>query len=123
MRPFILSDEVIEMIDTKLFELEELCKIYNVPFFVSVAVRNTEEGTEYRNVINSATANHIPVKRDQIRQHELIAAGFVAMPRRDKLEFNSSDLIRDPAPFIRKAAAPEKDSGGGEEPAGGGPDA
>lgn len=102
MKTFELSKETIEKIDTKLFELEELCRIHNVPFFASVAIRNTEDNTEYRNVINSATANYIPVKRDQIRHHELIASGFVAMPRRDKLEFNSTDLVKEPEPFIRQ---------------------
>lgn len=114
MKVFELSKDEIEQIDNKLFELEEICRIYNVPFFVCVATKNTEDDTEYKNIINSATANYIPLKRDLIRQHELIAAGFVAMPRRDKLEFNSLDLIKEPAPFKRKPGA-EDNEGTAEE--------
>lgn len=83
MEKINLSEESITKIDSKLKELLELCQIYKVPMFASVAVKNDETGTEYKNITYGTSSNFIQLTDDQIKRHILVANGFCTVPQRD----------------------------------------
>ena len=69
----------------KMNELLELCQIYKVPMFTSVALQNNEEETVYKNIMFGGKIHDIILKEDQIQNHILVANGFKAVPRREEI--------------------------------------
>lgn len=86
MDEFHLGNTEKEELKVILEELLFFCRQYNLPMFASVATDNTEEKTEYENVIYTAKAHGIKLQNDQINQYMLIGNGFHAVPPRDVYE-------------------------------------
>ena len=63
MKPIITKidtpDDVIEKINDKLDEILELSQIYKLPMYASVAIKNSEEGTEYTSVVYNPSSHQI----------------------------------------------------------------
>ena len=71
-----LNDEERMEIEAKLNALLQVCQIYKTPMFASVAIRNTDQETEYSNIVYSAQSHNLRLKNDCIRKYVLIADGF-----------------------------------------------
>lgn len=92
MKTYDLNEEQRRVVEEKLRALLEICQIHEIPMFATVAVKNTENETEYNNIVYGAKANKISLADDQIRHHILIATGFVAVPERER--FSMPDLAK-----------------------------
>lgn len=90
---FTLTEEQKEAVDVKLRELLEVCQIYSIPMFAAVATGNSEDGTEYNNIIYGAKVRGIRLKNDQIEKHILIADGFDAVPPRENITMDVNRLL------------------------------
>ena len=89
---YSLEKEVRKEIQKKITELLELCQIYKVPMYVSVAIENNESETKYKNTMYSAKVHDIRLRDDQIEKHILISNGFCAVPKRETVEIDM-DLL------------------------------
>ncbi len=98
MKPIITKidtpDDVIEKINDKLDEILELSQIYKLPMYASVAIKNSEEGTEYTSVVYNPSSHQIGLKDDRIRKHMLIANGFEVVPPREKVSIDMNDFMK-----------------------------
>ena len=79
------SKEVQNVITKKMNELLELCQIYKLPMFVSVAIENNSENTVYKNCMFGGRVHEIILSDDQIQNHILVANGFKAVPPREEI--------------------------------------
>lgn len=92
---YSVSEEGYEEVDGAMKKLLEICQIYRLPMFISVAVANSESGTEYDRIIYTAQSHQMRLTNDEIRKHMLISAGFEAVPPRDAHVFDSDDIFGD----------------------------
>lgn len=90
---FELTKDAKKAIDKKLEELLELCRIHRVPMFTSIAIGNSEEGTEYNNVTYNSPSHGIELKDDQIRKHILVSNGFDVVPHRETITIDPNDFL------------------------------
>lgn len=90
---FELSTTAKNEIDNKLEELLELCRIHRVPMFTSIAIGNSDEGTEYNNVTYNSPSHGIELKNDQIRKHILVANGFDVVPQRETVTIDPDNFL------------------------------
>ena len=79
------SKEVQNIITKKMDELLELCQIYKLPMFASVAVENDNEHTIYKNCMFGGRVHDVILTEDQIQNHILVANGFKAVPPREEI--------------------------------------
>lgn len=87
---FDLSEQARQELELRLNALLQVCQIYHVPMFASVATKNSDEGTEYRNIVYSAQAHDMKLQEDHIRKYILIADGFEPVPPREVI---SNDIF------------------------------
>lgn len=90
---YSVSEKGYEEVEDAMKKLLEVCQIYRLPMFASVAVANSENGTEYDRIIYTAQSHKMCLKNDEIRKHMLISAGFAAVPPRDAHVFDSEDIF------------------------------
>lgn len=82
----ILSEEQRDEVELRLRSLLEICQIYKTPMFASVVIGNTEEGTEYNNIVYGASSHKIDLTENKIEKHILVANGFNVVPPRDSVD-------------------------------------
>lgn len=83
---YSLPEQQKEDLDGIIRELLEFCQINHIPFFVSCAVENNAEGTEYMNAVYSAQSHALSLTDDRIRKHMLLAnKEFDVVPKREIL--------------------------------------
>lgn len=82
-----------EDINKKLNELLELCQIYKIPMFASVALENDMSHTKYKNIMFGGVVHGINLKEDHIQNHILIANGFKAVPPREEIMMDFSSNV------------------------------
>lgn len=87
------NKETIKTVKEKIGEVLELCQLYQIPMFVTIAEKNDSDGTEYYSRMYSAKAHGILLTEDKIERHVLIANGFAAVPPRDALELDMSAVL------------------------------
>lgn len=90
---YCLSEEQCQIVEKKLLSLLETCQTLQIPMFATVAISNDEEETKYNRIVYSAQAHQMRLKNDQIRKHILISNGFDAVPARDAVEINMTQLL------------------------------
>jgi hypothetical protein len=90
---YSVSEKGYEEVDDAMKKLLEICQIYRLPMFASVAVANSESKTEYDRIIYTAQSHQMRLTNDEIRKHMLIAAGFAAVPPREAHVFDSEDIF------------------------------
>ncbi len=73
-------------IQKKAEELNELCKQLGVVSFMSFAVKDCDNETEYKNYIYGSTSNGIRLSNDQIRGHVNVSNGFQTVPPGDNID-------------------------------------
>ena len=78
-----LSQELQNQINEIFTTLLEICQIYNIPMYATVATKNTDEKTEYKSVILNPASHEIKLYDDQIRKNMLVANGFSVVPPRE----------------------------------------
>lgn len=81
------------IVDKKLKELLEICQIHQIPMFATVAVENDDNHTVYDNITYSYPARNMELSDDQIIGHILISNGFHAVPPREDVTIDMSDII------------------------------
>ena len=90
---FELNENKDRLLEEKITELLELCKIYDLPAFFTIAVKNTASETVYHSAVNGVGSHNRKLANDQIRKHILISNGFeilkqdeenLLVPPRDK---------------------------------------
>lgn len=67
-------------INNRIQELIQLCNAEQIPIFISAAVANNAEGTEYRNEMFSSESNDIFLKDDKFPDFVNIMSGFRTVP-------------------------------------------
>lgn len=87
-----INEDVEKKLNAALDEVLSICQVNNFPVFISAAVANDKDRTEYKNLIYSSTAHFINLKDDKIRKYMLIANGFEAVPPREVVSFDLDDL-------------------------------
>lgn len=92
-KEFCLSEEGQREVELKLRSLLETCQTYHTPMFAAVAIANTETGTEYNRVVYGAGSHAVELSDDQIRRHILIADGFHAVPEREDMTIDMSEIL------------------------------
>lgn len=90
---YSLASEGRHEIEVKLRGLLETCQSHGIPMFATVAVANSEEGTEYNRIVYAPASHGIRLKEDQIRHHILIADGFHAVPEREDIPLDLSGIL------------------------------
>lgn len=85
--------ENVNAVKEKIDEVLELCQLYRIPMFVTIAEEDNADGTKYYNRMYSAKAHGIQLADDKIEKHVLIASGFSAVPPRDALELDMSAVL------------------------------
>ena len=73
------TDE-FDVINEKIQELIQLCNTEQVPVFVSVAIANDENHTEYRNDMYASATNNIFLKDDKFPHFVNVINGFRTVP-------------------------------------------
>ena len=89
----MVTKKVKDALTNKIEELLEICQLNGVPMFVTVALSDDGEKTEYYNQMFSAAAHDIHLTDDQIAGHILISNGFKAVPKRDYIELNMGEIL------------------------------
>ena len=69
--------------------LRQLCSMNEIPMFLSIAVKNDESGTEYRNDMISAVSTGIVLKDEHLTNHVNVINGFETVPKK---EFDTFDV-------------------------------
>ena len=95
LKLYSLTTEQKAVIEERLGALLEVCQIYDVPMFATVAISNSETSTEYNNIIYSAKAHNLDLTDDKIARHILVADNFRVVPPRDVAEFDMSEIEED----------------------------
>ena len=82
-------------IQKKAEELNELCKQLGVVSFMSFAVKDCDNETEYKNYIYGSASNGIHLNVDHIRHHVNVANGFMTVPPADNPDLDNyiDDII------------------------------
>lgn len=65
-----------EKLEALTTELSELCKKNSMPFFWTICVENSEDGTRYISDGASAPGRGIKLKDDKISKHLAVVMGF-----------------------------------------------
>jgi hypothetical protein len=97
-----LTDVYEKEIQEKVFELERLCSVYNIPFFATFATKNDSESTVYQRVGVMPGSRDIHLTNDLLSQYLLLQTGnfdildngtqeLSVVPRRDQLELFLDD--------------------------------
>lgn len=90
-----LTEKQRKDVKTALSALLEVCQIYNIPMFASVAVENGAEKTEYENIVYGGRAHEVYLKDDHIQRHILVANGGRVVPPRDVFELDMNAVLED----------------------------
>lgn len=90
---FKLDKKGIKDLSEAMDNLLEVCQIYQLPMFCTVAVANDDNDTEYRNITYNSKSHVINLKNDNIRKHILISNGFDAVPVRESLTLDMEEVI------------------------------
>ena len=83
---FDKTSEYSNEIEEKVTELIQLCNKERLPMFLAIAVKNSEEGTEYVNELFSSVSNNIYLKEDYIPHFVNITNGFTTIPPAEDIE-------------------------------------
>lgn len=62
------------------------CSKEKIPVFVTMAVKNTDEGTEYMTSMISATVNGVVLENDSFPKLVNVMNGFDTIPHSDPIE-------------------------------------
>ena len=92
---FDKTKEYENQIEPLIRQLSAICLLQSLPMFVSVAIRDDGETTEYRNQMNGSASQGIRLADDQIVKHVNVANGFDTMPPRTASSFDAFDELED----------------------------
>lgn len=75
-------------IQEKVDEVLRLCNRERIPMFFCAAVKNSEEGTEYRKEMFASVSNGIKLTNDFLPDFVNVTNGFATTPPAEMLELN-----------------------------------
>lgn len=90
---FSVDSGQMKEVDAALKNLLNLCRLYQLPMFATVAVSNSNDGTKYASTIYEARAHDVELKEDLVRKHMLVAKGFEPVPKRDVISVNFAEVL------------------------------
>lgn len=88
-----IDEENKRMLQDAINRVMYICQINKIPAFVSVAIENSNEGTDYHNEVYSSASNYVNLKDDRIRKYMLIANGYEVVPPREVVDFDIDELF------------------------------
>ena len=95
MKDFIVHQDCQNLLEQKMKELLEVCQLYNLPMFATVAIKNDNGITEYKNIVYGSKSHNIDLYDDHIVKHMLIAnGGWDVTLKRDTIIFNANDFLQ-----------------------------
>lgn len=71
----------LEEIEALSGKLAVLCDQYQIPMFMTFAVKNDKDGTIYRSEVLSAAVEESVLMDDRIAKHVMVMNGFDVVPR------------------------------------------
>ena len=77
---FDKNDTYETLVAKKIQELLRICNKEQMPIFISVAVKNDESGTEYKNDMFASATNDIFLKDDYFPNFVNVTNGFRTVP-------------------------------------------
>ena len=83
------TEEALNKVKKQIDNLKKICIVYDVPMFVTAAIQDTENGTEYYSAVHGAASHHVELKDDRIQNHILVQNGFVPVPPRESVTIDS----------------------------------
>jgi hypothetical protein len=81
-KTYVFDSEIQERID----EIVRICNRERIPMFFCAAVKNSEEGTEYRKEMFATASNGITLKQDFIPSFLNVTNGFATVPPSEIVE-------------------------------------
>lgn len=78
----VYKDEIQDLVAKLIIA----CNRNKVPVFVSVCVKNDENGTTYKNEMVSAASSDIHLKDDMLVRFVNVLNGFITVPTKDEVE-------------------------------------
>lgn len=88
-----ITKEERKVVERSLQNLLDVCRIYQLPMFASVAIGNSKTKTEYLNTIYGSVSHDRFLADDHIKKHALIADNFEAVPKRDVVSANVAEIF------------------------------
>ena len=76
-----------------LFKLKQQCGKNGIPMIVTVAIKNDENGTEYKTEMVSAVSSGINLKEDRFVKFVNVMNGFDTMPHKEEMNINLDELL------------------------------
>jgi hypothetical protein len=70
-----------QYIKDEVKKLNVLCRVYKIPFYMTFAVSNNNEGTEYVSVAGVPNSMNCELKDDRVRKMILLQNGFEVTPK------------------------------------------
>lgn len=85
------KDVFKEKIEKKANDLNELCRTFGIPAFMTFALYDNPrtKKTEYKNYISGSASNRIKLTDDQLARHINVANGFNTTPPNDNIDIDS----------------------------------
>lgn len=76
-----------------LFKLKQQCGKNGIPMIVTVAIKNDENGTEYKTEMVSAVSSGINLKEDRFVKFVNVMNGFDTIPHKEEMNINLDELL------------------------------
>ena len=77
-----------DFVEEKILELVRLCNQHKLPFFMTVAVANDDNHTEYKSNMYASATNDIMLSEDHFPKHVNVLNGFETVPKRKLSEID-----------------------------------
>lgn len=78
------ESEVIDLVT----QLRIVCNRNKIPMFVSVCIKNDENGTKYKSEMVGAASSGITLTDDKLIGFVNVLNGFDTVPKREEIDFN-----------------------------------
>jgi hypothetical protein len=76
-----------------MVKLKQKCGKFDIPMIVTFALKNDENGTEYKTEMISAVSSGINLKEDRFVKFVNVMNGFDTIPHKEEMNFNVEDLL------------------------------
>lgn len=78
------ESEIIDLVT----QLRIACNRNKIPMFVSICIKNDENGTKYKNEMVGAASSGIKLNDDKLIKYVNVLNGFETVPKREEVEID-----------------------------------
>lgn len=78
------NEEILDLVT----KLRIACNRNKIPMFVSICVKNDENGTLYKNEMVGAASSGIKLNDDKLVKFVNVLNGFETIPKRDEVDYD-----------------------------------